>query len=233
MFRFILFFLLCLGITLTLTALDYWYNDLWIVIGSTLIGLIGLYSHKWILILFRKITPFSISGQTVKNGVKLYKQKAKLANAFASGFGNTKMTRFTTRLLELCTDDEINAVLLHEEGHHDYNDSLWGTLLMFLIGNGIALISTNVTSTLFYSIIIATVLALPGLLVYLAYYRWKETRADQYAFARLDRPAHLGEAIEKMVEDTEKQRGYKLPRTDNTFSSKYLATHPSLSIRKK
>src|SRR5680860_1414197 len=204
-FRFVLGFLLCLGVTLLLTVLDYWYNDFWVIFISVAFGLFALYLFGWVLLLFKKIKPVVIADKSKRNGVKLYQLKYKYANAYASGFGNSKVTIFTTRLLEILDDDEIKAVMLHEEGHHHYNDSLRGTLLALLIGTTIALISTTMTVSLSHSLILSAVLAIPGMWVYLDYSRAKEKRADQYAFRKLENPNLLHDAIVKMIKDTERQ----------------------------
>lgn len=228
-FRFALGFLVCAGITVVLTALDFWFPDLWVIAGATAVCLGGGYLVKPVLLIFGRIKPLSLRGSGQYEGVPIYEIKSARANAFASGFANTKLTYFTSRATEILDDNELHAVLMHEMGHHKYNDALWGTVVALIIGNTIAVTVASLTNDISSALAFALGLSLPGLLVYLHYYRAKEKRADLYAADHLEHPEDLARALNKML-DEYRSKGVVYPKR-HTFLTRYMITHPLVEER--
>lgn len=228
-FRLVMGVLLCEFVTLLLTALHFYYPSLWVVAISVAVGLVAVYLVKWVALAFGRIKPLKIGDRQSYEGIPIYKMKGKYANAYAGGILNNKVIVFTERLVELCDEEELDGVLVHELAHHKYNDAFWGLLLAFLISHSIALVVNLYSGDVAVMLVLASVLVIPGGMIYLAYSRWKERRADIYVAKHAKYPRDLGRALIKMQKDWE-ALGFATPSKES-FKTKYLTTHPSVRVR--
>jgi len=221
--------LACGAVTLILTTLDFYFPNLWVLFWSVAVGLVVGYLQRWFLVTFNKIKPLAIANAPAEWADHIYQQKAKYPNAYARGFASAKIVTFTSRQLEISTPEELHGILMHEIGHHYYNDFLVGGFVIFAIGNGMAMIANLLGATLSATLWIASLLTPFGFILYLYYSRSKEKRADLYAMAHLGHPEHFASALTKIKQDM-RQRGFTISDTP-TFASKYLATHPPIPTR--
>jgi Zn-dependent protease with chaperone function len=125
-------------------------------------------------------------------------EKSKKANAALMGLGNTRRIVISDTLLTGYTDDEIEAILAHELGHHVYNHVLKSifvqvgvTLVGFWAANW-ALDYAVDTLHMFDGLsdfanlpllaLVSTLLSLVLLPLFNAYSRYNERQADSYCF---------------------------------------------------
>ena len=223
-YTFVMGFILCAVVTITITVLDFYFYDLWVGFGSVLVGIVVLFFVRRFALLFGKLSPVVTDHFLFNSSIPVYVRRDNKCNAFANGLGNQKVTVFNSKTLEILNEEEVKAVMMHELAHHHYNDATWGTMLALLIANSIASFSVWIGSSISVALLIALGLCVPGVLLYLIYSRAKEVRADKYAAKHLDNPKDLAIGLRKMIEDAISQ-GYNFSRK-KTFVVKYLATHP-------
>ncbi|MFB3814436.1 MAG: M48 family metallopeptidase [Terriglobales bacterium] len=126
--------------------------------------------------------------------------KTKKANAALTGLGNTRRIILADTLLENYTDDEIEAVLAHELGHHVYNHigrSIVVQAVISFVGfwASARVLHYAVRTQMFQSVsdfanlpllaLVSTTMALVLLPALNAWSRHNERQADRYAFASI------------------------------------------------
>lgn len=159
-----------------------------------------------------------------------FRRMSDIPNALALPAGDIIIT---DRLIELSdSQEEIDAVLLHEMGHVVHRHGLQQVLHSSFLAIAIIMISGDVTATSNIAV------ALPVFLLENHYSREDETEADHYAFERMLEagidPAHFSTIMEKISEvpasDSEAKQSNSKEK-DNTDLLKYLSTHPSTPAR--
>jgi Zn-dependent protease with chaperone function len=160
-----------------------------------------------------------------------FRRMSDVPNAFALPAGDIIIT---DRLIELAdSQDEIDAVLLHEIGHVVHRHGLQQLLHSSLMTIAILMISGDVSATGNIAI------ALPVFLLESHYSREDETEADRYALERMMEagidPVHFSTIMSKISQDPDIE-----PEDDSPGGEKqgdtnlliYLSTHPSTPERK-
>lgn len=189
----------------------HWWIYAWLIVLALLVTYVVL----WPVIefpLFYKVAPLQNevlktrliriserSGARVR-GVYEWKlsEKSKKANAFLAGLGKTRRIVLADTLLQNCSDDEVEAVLAHELGHHVYKHPLKNLLLEagvilagFWIANAVLRYAINDLQwfqhmTDFANLpLLALVSSLLSMLLtpaLNAYSRFSERQADQYCW---------------------------------------------------
>ena len=159
-----------------------------------------------------------------------FRRMSDVPNAFALPAGDIIIT---DRLVELAdSQDEIDAVLLHEIGHVVHRHGLQQVLHSSLLTIAIVMISGDVSATGNIAI------ALPVFLLESHYSREDETEADRYAFERMMEagidPVHFSTIMAKISHnpDSEPEGAEQdSERRDNSNLLQYLSTHPSTPER--
>ena len=159
-----------------------------------------------------------------------FRRMSDIPNALALPAGDIIIT---DRLIELAdSQDEIDAVLLHEIGHVVHRHGLQQVLHSSLLTIAIIMVSGDVSATGNIAV------ALPVFLLESHYSRGDETEADQYAFERMMEagidPAHFSTIMEKISHDPDEDRESDesdSEKRDSTDLLKYLSTHPSTPAR--
>ena len=142
-------------------------------------------------------------------------EKSKKANAALVGLGNTRRIILADTLLETLTDDEVEAVLAHELGHHVHGHILHGlavqaaaTFLGFYLVNMVLLhLSAHFGfaglrdfANLPLLVLVGTALSLVLLPIVNAHSRSMERQADAYALRAIPDPSAFVSGMEKLAE---------------------------------
>ena len=130
-------------------------------------------------------------------------EKSKKANAALTGLGATRRIILADTLLDNYSDDEIEAVLAHELGHHVHRHILKSilvqagiTLFGFWLANEVlryAVERRNMFETMSdfanlpLLILVSTVLSFLLMPALNAYSRFNERQADRYCFESVDK----------------------------------------------
>ncbi len=149
-------------------------------------------------------------------------EKSKKANAALTGLGKTRRIILADTLLSNFSDDEIEAVLAHELGHHVRRHILKGILLEvavsfvgFWAGNEVlryAVFQRHMFESLadFANLpllaLVSTVLSLLLVPVLNAYSRQKEREADQYCFQSISSVEPFITSMNKLAEQNLAER---------------------------
>lgn len=167
-------------------------------------------------------------------------EKSKKANAALMGLGNTRRIILSDTLLTGFNDDEIEAVLAHEFGHHVHRHIFQ---LIAMQGAGLFLGLYLIARTLgwlnphfgFYGdadfanlpllALVTTVLSLVLLPVVNAYSRALERQADAYALRSISSPAPFISSMEKLAELNLAER------QPNRWIEFIFYSHPSIQKR--
>ena len=159
-----------------------------------------------------------------------FRRMADIPNAFALPAGDIIVT---DRLIELAdTQEEIDAVLLHEIGHVVHRHGLQQVLHSSFLTIAIIMISGDLTATGNIAV------ALPVFLLESHYSRDNESEADRYAFDRMMTagidPVHFATIMAKIskASDSDPDAG-KADSDEHTSTNllEYLSTHPSTPER--
>jgi STE24 endopeptidase len=190
---------------------EYW----WLVAWALFMGLFVVIAQLAPLVLFPifyKFEPLddeSLKQRLVQLGEKagtrvrgIYKwhlsEKSKKANAALTGLGATRRIILADTLLDNYSQDEIEAVLAHELGHHVH----WHILKSILVQAGITLAGFWIANFVLHLaierwhmfdtlsdfanlpmlVLLSTVLSVVLMPVLNAYSRFNERQADRYAF---------------------------------------------------
>ncbi len=167
-------------------------------------------------------------------------EKSAKANAALTGLGQTRRVIISDTLLEASTPEEIEAVFLHELGHHVHAD-IWQGLAF---QSGLSLFGFWLAATALTALgprlglsgiadiaglpLLALVFSLLGLVLLPAangFTRRMERRADDYSFAALGTAEPLIAGLEKLAE---KNLAEREPARWKEF---LLYSHPSIATR--
>ena len=166
--------------------------------------------------------------------------KISSANAAVMGMGKTRKIVLSDNLVGRFSDEEIEAILCHEIGHHINNDIyknlilspifiIVSTYLVYRLLPYIILLFESPGLNLIISIpiVLITWSLIYGIFTPLQLFlsRKYEKNADQYAFEVIDDPIDLAKAFAKLADDS-------LSRLDYRWWEKiFKASHPSIKSR--
>lgn len=168
-------------------------------------------------------------------------EKSKKANAALTGLGATRRIILADTLLDNYSDDEIEAVLAHELGHHVHRHILKSifvqagiTLFGFWLANEVlryAVERRNMFETMHdfanlpLLILVSTVLSFLLMPALNAYSRFNERQADRYCFESVD---SVGPFISSMNKLAEQNLAEKTP---SRWVEWLLHSHPAIARR--
>src|SRR5713101_3853271 len=168
-------------------------------------------------------------------------EKTKKANAALTGLGNTRRIILADTLLQNYSNDEIEAVLAHELGHHVHRHIFKSILVQagitfvgFWAANWVlhfAVDRLHVFETLsdFANLpllmLVATVLSLLVLPLLNAYSRFNERQADLYAFRSIATVTPFISAMNKLAEQNLAER------SPSKWVEWLFHSHPAISRR--
>src|SRR5664279_5389150 len=171
-------------------------------------------------------------------------EKSKKANAALMGIGATRRIILADTLLQNYTDDEIEAVLAHELGHHVRRHILWGvftqvaiTLFGFWLTNQVLRYALGHDwfpaldprlydfANLPLIILVATVLGFLLMPALNALSRQHERDADLYAWENIPAIGPFVTAMQKLADQNLSER------TPSRFVEWFFESHPSIQKR--
>lgn len=212
-------------------ALRTWPRDWWVVTGAVFAGFfVAMANLAPVLILpiFFKLAPLANpslearlrrlaeSAGTRVRGVYEWKlgEKTKKANAALIGLGNTRRILLADTLLEGFSEDEIEAVLAHELGHHVHAD-IWRGLAVQTAATflGLYLVSVALAhwslalgfrgpsdfANLPLVVLVTLVISLLLLPAVNGFSRRMERAADAYAVRSIAQPAVFVTGLERLA----------------------------------
>ena len=193
--------------------------------------------------LIRRLIVLSERAGTRVRGVSRWhlSEKSKKANAALTGLGSTRRIILADTLLDNYSDDEIEAVLAHELGHHVYRHILKSifvqagiTLFGFWLANEVlryAVERRNMFETLSdfanlpLLILVSTVLSFLLMPALNAYSRFNERQADRYCFQSVA-------SVEPFISSMNKLAQQNLAeRTPSRWVEWLLHSHPAIAKR--
>lgn len=140
--------------------------------------------------------------------------KTRKANAALVGLGNTRRVLLADTLLDGFSEDEIEAVLAHELGHHVHGD-IWGLLAVQTVATFVGLYWVNLALARwdggfgfrgpsdFANLPLVTLVTLAVSLLLLplvnGFSRWRERKADLYAVGAAANPSALASGLERLA----------------------------------
>jgi STE24 endopeptidase len=221
-----------LGVEFLYAAIRHWPEHWWIVCAVAFTGFFVLLAHLapvLIFPLFYKFKPLENPALTERllelsrragtrvKGVFEWKlsEKSKKANAALMGLGNTRRIILSDTLLEQFQDEEVEAVLAHEFGHHVHHHMLQGivvqsgaTFLGFYLiyrilgwlGPHFGFQGAADFANLPLLALVSTVLSLVLLPAVNAYSRALERQADAYALEVIPSRSAFISSMEKLAE---------------------------------
>ena len=168
-------------------------------------------------------------------------EKSKKANAALTGLGATRRIILADTLLDNYSDDEIEAVLAHELGHHVQRHILKSifvqagiTLFGFWLANTVltyAVYQRHMFETMHdfanlpLLILVSTVLSFLLMPALNAYSRFNERQADRYALESTASVEPFISAMNKLAEQNLAER------TPSKWVEWFFHSHPSISRR--
>jgi STE24 endopeptidase len=230
----------------------------WIVGWAVFLGLMILLAQVAPIVLFpifykfepleneelkRRLIVLSERAGTRVRGVYKWhlSEKSKKANAALTGLGATRRIILADTLLDNYSEDEIEAVLAHELGHHVHRHILKSifvqagvTLFGFWLANTVltfAVERRNMFETMSdfanlpLLILVATVLSFLLMPALNAYSRFNERQADRYCFKSV---ATVGPFISSMNKLAEQNLAEKTP---SRWVEWLLHSHPAITKR--
>jgi STE24 endopeptidase len=230
----------------------------WIIAWAVFLGLMILLAQIAPIVLFpifykfepleneelkRRLVVLSERAGTRVRGVYKWhlSEKSKKANAALTGLGATRRIILADTLLDNYSDDEIEAVLAHELGHHVHRHILKSifvqagiTLFGFWLANAVltfAVERRNMFETMSdfanlpLLILVATVLSFLLMPALNAYSRFNERQADRYCFKSV---ATVGPFISSMNKLAEQNLAEKTP---SRWVEWLLHSHPAITKR--
>jgi STE24 endopeptidase len=233
---------------------EYW----WLIAWAVFMGLFVLFAQLAPVILFpvfykfepldneelkRRLIVLSERAGTRVRGVYKWNlsEKSKKANAALTGLGATRRIILADTLLDHYSDDEIEAVLAHELGHHVHRHILKSifvqagiTLLGFWLANAVlhyAVERRNLFETMSdfanlpLLILVSTLLSLLLMPALNAYSRFNERQADRYCFESV---ASVGPFISSMNKLAEQNLAEKTP---SRWVEWLFHSHPAIARR--
>lgn len=168
-------------------------------------------------------------------------EKSKKANAALTGLGATRRIILADTLLDNYSDDEIEAVLAHELGHHVHKHILKSilvqagiTLFGFWLANEVLRYAVErshmfVTMSDFANlpllILVVTVLSFLLMPALNAYSRFNERQADRYCFQSVASVAPFISSMNKLAEQNLAEK------TPSRWVEWFFHSHPAISKR--
>ena len=168
-------------------------------------------------------------------------EKSKKANAALTGLGTTRRIILADTLLNNYTDDEIEAVLAHELGHHVHKHILKSivvqagiTLFGFWLANEVlryAVDRFNMFQTLSdfanlpLLVLVSAVLSFLLMPALNAYSRFNERQADRYCFESIAAVGPFVSAMDKLAEQNLAERA------PSRWVEWFFHSHPAISKR--
>ncbi len=168
-------------------------------------------------------------------------EKSKKANAALTGLGATRRIILADTLLDNYSDDEIEAVLAHELGHHVHRHILKSifvqagiTLLGFWLANYVltyAVYRRNMFAAMSdfanlpLLILVSTVLSLLLMPALNAYSRFNERQADRYCFESVASVEPFISSMNKLAEQNLAEK------TPSRWVEWLLHSHPAIAKR--
>src|SRR5277367_4158860 len=230
----------------------------WLIAWAVFLGLMVLLAQLAPIVLFpifykfepldneelkRRLIVLSERAGTRVRGVYKWNlsEKSKKANAALTGLGATRRIILADTLLDNYSDDEIEAVLAHELGHHVHRHILKSifvqagiTLLGFWLANAVlhyAVERRNLFETMSdfanlpLLILVSTLLSLLLMPALNAYSRFNERQADRYAFESVA-------SVEPFISSMNKLADQNLAeRTPSKWVEWLLHSHPAIVRR--
>lgn len=166
-------------------------------------------------------------------------EKSKKANAALMGLGRTRRIVVADTLLANYTDDEIEAILAHELGHHAHNHILKSIAVQAVTSFfGFWVLKTVVRNpfpgwfnsqvdfaNLPLLVLVTTVMSLLLLPLLNAYSRFNERQADEYAWRSIASVRPFISAMEKLADQNLAER------EPSRWVEVLFHSHPSISKR--
>ena len=151
-----------------------------------------------------RLTRMSESAGTRVRGVYEWNlsEKSRKANAALTGWGATRRIILSDTLLASYTDDEIEAVLAHELGHHVRRHILKSMIVQAVI----TFISQYDFASLPLIILVTTLLSLALMPLLNAYSRMNEREADRYAWQSIPAVGPFISAMNKLADQNLAER---------------------------
>jgi Zn-dependent protease with chaperone function len=230
----------------------------WLVAWAVFLGLFVLLAQLAPVVLFpifykfepleneelrRRLVLLSERAGTRVRGVYKWNlsEKSKKANAALTGLGATRRIILADTLLDHYTDDEIEAVLAHELGHHVHRHILKAiavqagiTLCGFWLANEVLryaidrwdmFASMSDFANLPLLVLVATVLSLLLMPAMNAYSRFNERQADRYCFESVASVAPFISSMNKLADQNLAER------SPSRWIEWLLHSHPAISKR--
>jgi STE24 endopeptidase len=230
----------------------------WLVAWAAFLGLMVLLAQLAPVVLFpmfykfepleneelkRRLIVLSERAGTHVRGVYKWhlSEKSKKANAALTGLGATRRIILADTLLDNYSDDEIEAVLAHELGHHVHHHILKSifvqagiTLFGFWLANEVLRYAVDRRhmfagmydfADLPLLILVSTVLSLLLMPALNAYSRFNERQADRYCFESVD-------SVEPFISSMNKLADQNLSeKTPARWVEWLLHSHPAITRR--
>jgi STE24 endopeptidase len=143
-------------------------------------------------------------------------EKSNKANAALMGLGNTRRIVISDTLLAHYSDDEVEAVMAHELGHHVHNHILKGILVQAVVSfAGFWVLKTVLRnapykqadfSNLPLMVLVALGMTLVLLPLMNAYSRYNERESDRYAWKSIPSVMPFVTAIDKLADQNLAER---------------------------
>ena len=168
-------------------------------------------------------------------------EKSKKANAALTGLGATRRIILADTLLQNYSDDEIEAVLAHELGHHVHKHILKSiavqagiTLLGFWAANTVlhyAMERSHLFETMSdfanlpLLVMVSTVLSLLLMPILNSYSRFNERQADRYCFQSVTTVAPFISSMNKLAEQNLAERA------PGKWVEWFFHSHPAIAKR--
>ena len=168
-------------------------------------------------------------------------EKSKKANAALTGLGATRRIILADTLLQNYSDDEIEAVLAHELGHHVHKHILKSiavqagiTLLGFWAANTVlhyAMERSHLFETMSdfanlpLLVLVSTVLSFLLMPILNSYSRFNERQADRYCFQSVTTVAPFISSMNKMAEQNLAERA------PGKWVEWFFHSHPAIAKR--
>jgi STE24 endopeptidase len=231
---------------------NYWWLWAWAIFLALFVALAQLAPVLLFPIFYRfralendalrdRLTRLSERAGAKVRGVYEWKlsEKSNKANAALMGLGQTRRIVLADTLLANYTDDEIEAVLAHELGHHVHNHILKSIGMQAVISfAGFWVVKTILRKPFpdWYSsqadfanlpliLLVATVISLLLLPILNAYSRFNERQADQYAWKSI---ASIGPFLSAMNKLAAQNLAERVP---SRWVEILFHSHPSISKR--
>jgi len=230
----------------------YWWLWAWITFLALFVALAQLAPVLLFPIFYRfraleneelrdRLTRLSERAGAKVRGVYEWKlsEKSKKANAALMGLGQTRRIVLADTLLANYTDDEIEAILAHELGHHVHNHILKSIGVQAVVSfAGFWVVKTMLRrpypgwfnsqvdfANLPLLLLVVTVMSLLLLPVLNAYSRYNERQADVYAWKSIRSIQPFLTAMNKLAEQNLAER------TPSRWVEILFHSHPSISKR--